>query len=133
MIAPKKKRLWIRKLFLERRSKGLYDVLVKDLMLFDHEYFFKAFKINPTTFEELLSWISPFIQKSSRIRDVTGPSERLCITLWFLTSGDAHLSIASSFRVSPSTVSRIIKETSKAIWEQLCLRGCLDVPDKQIK
>ena len=61
----KKKKMWMRRLFVERQSKGLYNVLVKDLMLFDHVYFFKALKMNPTTFEELLSWIGPFIQKSS--------------------------------------------------------------------
>jgi len=97
---PKKKKMSSR-LFVERRSKGLYNVLVKDLKLFDHEYFFKAFKMNPTTFEELLSWIAPFIQKSSKIRDVTQSSERLSIALWYLTSGNAQLSIASTFRVSP--------------------------------
>ena len=130
---PKKRRMWMRRLFVERPSKGLYNVLVKDLKLFDHEYFFKAFRMNPTTFEELLSWIAPFIQKSSKIRDVTGPSERLSITLWYLTSGDAQLSIASSFRVSPSTVSRILTETSETIWEQLCLRGYLDVPNTEFE
>ena len=98
---PKKKRMWMRRLFVERRSKGLYNVLVKDLKLFDREYFFKAFKMNPNPFEEILSWIAPFIQKSSKIRDGAQPSERLSITLWYLTSGDAQLSIATSFRVSP--------------------------------
>ena len=125
--------MWVRKLFQERRSKGLYNVLVKDLMLFDHEYFFKAFKMSPSILEELLSWIAPLISKSSRIRDVTGPSERLCITLWYLTSGDAQLSIESSFRVSPTTVSRIIQETCGVIWDELCRRGYLDVPDTEYK
>ena len=132
-IVSRKKRMWIRKLFQERRSKGLYNVLVKDLMLFDHEYFFKAFKMSPTRFEELLSWIAPLISKSSKVRDVTGPSERLCITLWYLTSGDAQLSIASSFRVSPPTVSRIIQETCGVIWDELCRCGYLAVPDTEYK
>lgn len=120
-------------MFQERRSKGLYAVLIKDLMLFDHEYFFKAFRMSPTRFEELLSWIAPFISKSSHFRDVTGPSERLCITLWYLTSGDSQLSLASNFRVSPPTVSRIIKETCTVIWTELLRHGFLEVPDTEFK
>ena len=45
-------------------------MLVKDLRLFDNEYFEKSFRIQPTKFEELLSWIAPFIAKSLKIRDV---------------------------------------------------------------
>ena len=132
-ITSRRKKMWVRKLFRERRPKGLYNVLLKDLMLFDHEYFFKAFKMSPGRFEKLLSWIAPLILKLSRIRDVKGPSERLCVTLWYLTSGDAQLSIASSFRISPPTISRIIQETCGAIWDELCSRGYLDVPDTELK
>ena len=108
-------------------------MLVKDLMLFDDLYFFKAFKMSTTRFEELLSWVAPFVLKSTNIRDTTGPSERLCITLWYLSNGDAQLSIASSFRVSPPTVSRIISETCSVIWDELCSRGFLEVPNTELK
>lgn len=37
------KKMWIRRLFQERKNKGLYNVLVKDLSLFDIKYFFKSF------------------------------------------------------------------------------------------
>ena len=39
-------------------------MLAKDLQLFDREYFFNNFKIDAKTFEDLLSWIAPIIQKS---------------------------------------------------------------------
>ena len=70
----RRKRMWVRQLFLERKNKGLFNILVKDLMLFDHEYFFKSFRMTPERFERLLCWIAPWIHKSSRIRDVTGPA-----------------------------------------------------------
>ncbi|XP_057310667.1 uncharacterized protein LOC130648669 [Hydractinia symbiolongicarpus] len=66
--------------------------------------------MTPARFEQLLSWIAPVIVKSSKIRNVTSPSERLCITLRYLTTGDAQITIGSSYRVSPPTVSRIIRE-----------------------
>ena len=101
----------MRKLFVERKAKGEFNTLVKDLMLSDHVYLFKSFRMSPTTFEQLLSWVAPHIRKSSRIRDVTYPSERLCITLRYLDTGDAQVTIASSYCVSPPAVSRIIHKT----------------------
>lgn len=123
--------MWMRRLFIERRTKGLYNVLVKDLMLSDHEYFFKSFRMTPTRFEELLSFVAPHIQKSSKIRDVTSPSERLCITLRYLVTGDAQTTIASSYRVSPPTVSRIVRETCEVIWYELNERNFLKVPSTE--
>ena len=37
----KRKRLWVKEMFEERQSKGEFHVLVKELKLFDHEFFFK--------------------------------------------------------------------------------------------
>ena len=43
-------------------------MMVKDLRLFDKEYFFRNFRMDPATFELLLSWVAPHIQKSSKRR-----------------------------------------------------------------
>ena len=61
----RKKRYWMRKIFQEREEKSLFTTLVKDLQLFGREYFFKNFRMDTRTFEDLLSWIAPIIQKSS--------------------------------------------------------------------
>ena len=47
--------MWVRKLCTERRTKGEFYILVQDLMLFDHFYFFQMFGLNPSRFEKLLS------------------------------------------------------------------------------
>jgi len=60
----KRKKMWVRRLFQEREERSEYQILVKDLVLFDHEYFFKSFRMNPATFELLLSLVAPFITKS---------------------------------------------------------------------
>ena len=80
----RKHRVWVRKILTERKSKGEYHVLVKELKLFDHEFFFKQFRMSPTRFEELLQLVGPVITKSSLRREAIGPEERLCITLRFL-------------------------------------------------
>ena len=47
----KKKRFWVQKLHAERLQKGEFHLLVRDLRLHDHEYFFKYFRMSPTVFE----------------------------------------------------------------------------------
>ena len=49
--------MWVRKLFQERKQKGEFNILIKDMKLFDSEWFFRYFRMSPTTFEHLLSWV----------------------------------------------------------------------------
>ena len=76
-----RKRMWVRKLFMERKNKGEFHLLVADLRLHDSEYFFKYFRMTPVQYEELLLWVAPLITKSSQKREAIGPSERLSVTL----------------------------------------------------
>ena len=62
------------------------------------------------------------------MRDSVGPSERLAVTLHCLVTGDAQCTIAASYRISPSTVCRIIGETCEAIWSSLLEMNYLEVP-----
>ena len=92
----KKKRFWVRKLYAERLLKGEFHLLVRDLRLHDHEYFFKYFRMSPTVFEELLSFVSPIIVKqSTAIRDPISPSEMLAVTFRYLVTGDAQCTVCS--------------------------------------
>ena len=51
-----KKRFWVRRIFQERKQKGEYHLLLQDLHLHDHEYFFKCFRMSHSKYEELL-WL----------------------------------------------------------------------------
>ena len=55
------KQMWVRKIFQDRHLKGEFHLLVNELRLFDHELFFVCFRMSPSTFEELLSWVAPHI------------------------------------------------------------------------
>ena len=116
-----KKSVWVRKLFEERKTKGEFHLLVQDLRLFDEEFFFKYFRMTPVQYEELLTMIAPEIQKSCITRECIGPSERLCVTLRYLTTGDSQTTIGMNFRMSPTTVGRIIFSTCEALWKVLSL------------
>lgn len=125
------KKMWVRKIFQERQMKGEFQMLVKDLQLFDREYFFRNFRMDPARFELLLSWVAPYICKSSKRRATTSPAERLCVTLRYLATGDAQFTIASSYRISPTTLCRIIRETTEVLWNILLEKGYLNSPNTE--
>ena len=127
-----KKRFWVRKIYAERQQKGEFHLLVKDLRLHDQEYFFKYFRMSPSTFDELLSFIAPLIIKQRTVmRDPVGPAERLAVTLRYLVTGDAQSTIAANYRISPSTIGRIITETCSALWASLLNKKFLDPPSTE--
>ena len=71
-----------------RHSKREFHVLVKELKLFDHEFFFKQFRMTPEKLENLLTMLTRRIMRSSLRREGIGPRERLCVTLRYLAYGD---------------------------------------------
>ena len=87
--------------------------------------------MSPGTFELLLSWVAPYIKTSSLQRKVASPTEWLSATLRYLSTGDAHVTIASSYRTSPPVLGRIIKDTCRVIWNVLQARKFLSVPSSQ--
>ena len=92
----RKKRYWMKEIFQEREEKSLFTTLVKDLHLFDSEYFFKNFRMDTRKFEDLLSWVAWIIQNSSFRRWTATPVERLCVTLQCLATGDSQTIVGTS-------------------------------------
>lgn len=76
--------------------------------------------MSPERFEHLLSMIAPYItKKHCRSRMPISASERLCLCLRYLATGETQQSLSFSFRMGRATVSKIVKETCHAIWEGL--------------
>ena len=86
----------MQKLFKDREKKSIFTILVKDLQLFDQNYFFKNFRMDTKSFQKLLSWVVPFIQKSSLRRSTATVQERLSVTLRYLCTGDSQITIGTS-------------------------------------
>ena len=89
--------------------------------------------MTPQKLEELLGWVAPRVLKSNFKREAISPEERLCVTLKYVVTGDAHVTIAASYRISPTSISRIIKETTKVIWNILRDKGFLKAPNSARK
>ena len=107
--------MWVRKIYQERKQKGEFHLLINEMRLHDHELFFRYFRMSPTRYEHLLEQIGHAITKSSIKREPIGPSERLSVTLRYVFTGDSQVTLASSFRISPTSIGRIIFETTEAI------------------
>ena len=105
-LEKKKRRFWVRRIFEERKTEGVFHTVVADMKLFDHDYFQKQFRMSPTKLEELLRWVAPRIIKKSEKREPIAPEERLCVTLRYLVTGDAQVTIGSSYRISPTSIGK---------------------------
>ena len=53
------------------------------------------------------------------MREPINADQRLLVTLRYLSSGDAHTTIAANYRISLTTIGRIISETCNALWDKL--------------
>ena len=99
------------------------------MRLFDQELFFRYFRMSLSNFESLLSWVAPRILKQeTKMREPICERERLCVTLRYLVTGDAQVTIAANYRMSPSVVGRIISVTCRGIWDALHDEGYLKHP-----
>lgn len=117
----KKRQYWVRPLFhpQQRLLQGASHNLVKEMQEKDKEKYVNYFRMKPEVFEELLTLVTPLIEKEYVARDPISPATRLHLTLRYMASGDSMASISYAFRVGHNTVSKIISETSEAIWNVL--------------
>ncbi|XP_047141512.1 uncharacterized protein LOC124816382 [Hydra vulgaris] len=87
--------------------------------------------MSPSTFERLLQIVAHDITKNNtKMRKPICAQERLAITVRYLATGDAHTTIAANYRMSPTTVGRIVHETCNAIWNNL-LREYVKTPNSE--
>ena len=94
-----KKRFWVRQIFLDREKKGAFNMLVKDLSLFDNEYFFSLFRMTPTKYEDLLMKLAaPKLTKDSLRGSAIEPSKRVTVTLKYIFAGTSQIDLSGMFR-----------------------------------
>ena len=55
--------MWVRKVF--QKQYGEYHLLMKELRIYDDEYFFKYYRMTAAKFEYLLGIITRYIIKSA--------------------------------------------------------------------
>ena len=81
-----------------------------------------------TSIKQLLLMVAPHIMRNPLRREAVQPAKRLSVTLRFLVTGDSFNTIAASYRMSGTTVGRIVKESCNVLWMVLVNEGFLKEP-----
>ncbi|XP_029170002.1 putative nuclease HARBI1 [Nylanderia fulva] len=113
-----RKEFWINPLFQMRREHGFYNAILPTVSQ-QISTFRNYFRMNSIQLEELLYKVAPLITKQVLTREPISASERLCMTLRFLASGDSMTSMSYQYLLGLTTVSNIISETCDALWSVL--------------
>ena len=75
--------------------------------------------MSPDRFEHLLSLVAPLISKqTTRFRKPVSAEQRLVVTLRYLATGETQ-QFSFGYRIGKATMSKILKETSEAIFQTL--------------
>ena len=113
----RKHKKWVRDIFKRRNGGGSFN-LVRETALADKKMFFRYMRMIPLSFEHLLSLVAAKITKqTTNYREPIPPQQRLSVTLRHLATGESHISLSLQYRIGCQTVSKIIPETCKKIYE----------------
>ncbi|XP_049880389.1 uncharacterized protein LOC126376875 [Pectinophora gossypiella] len=102
---------------------GNFFLLKYKALKTDEKKFLEYFRMSISSFEELLSLLSPYLQKQSyKGRIPVMPLEMIGLTIRFLASGNEIRNIHLDYYRGISTVAKIIRVVCKAIWK-FCLNA----------
>ena len=118
-IKKRKHRFWVREIYERRSTLGVFSTLFQELKT-DREQFFRYTQMSPDRFHHLLGLVEEKIsKKDTQFRKTIFAEERLIITVRYLATGETQQSLSFAYRMGRTTVSNIVTETSKAIFEAL--------------
>lgn len=116
----KKKRIWCKDWLKKRSTFGSTATILHELQSSEEHDFRNYLRMSVSTFYLLLSKVEPYIVKKDTVmRNSITAEARLEATLRFLASGSTYSELQYSTRISKQSLSRIIPETCRAIYEVL--------------
>ena len=116
----KKKRQWCKKWLEKREKMGSHVTILRELQDEHVRDFIQYLRMDPGTFYELVAKVAPSITKQqTNMRESISAEARVEATLRFLCTGCSYTSLQYVTRISKQSLSLIIPETCKAIYEVL--------------
>ncbi|XP_077145212.1 uncharacterized protein LOC143807474 [Ranitomeya variabilis] len=113
------RRFWLYPIVEVRESRGAYHCLFGELN--DNlEKYFEYTRMSQDSFRYLLRLVEGAITRQEmQLRRSISAEERLLVTLRFLATGETLRSLHFQFRIGVSTLSGIIADTCRALWDNL--------------
>ena len=94
--------------------------MVRELAVGEREMYFRYMRMTPDRKEHLLSLGAPLITKLfTNCREPILPEQRLSLTLRHLATGESQIFFSLQCGIGRQTISKIIPETGKAIYDAL--------------
>ncbi|XP_018378013.1 PREDICTED: uncharacterized protein LOC108770793 [Trachymyrmex cornetzi] len=121
-LQNRQRRWWTREWIVRREFelRGSVHLALNELINEDIESFCRFFRMDLQLFNNLLDKVSPYIQKQDTVmRKCIPPIQRLSLTLRFLATGESFRNMEFATRVPACTLSRIIPEIVRVIYEVL--------------
>ena len=119
-LKKRKRSVWVKPWLQKRPNLGAYDTLMQEFKLNDHKEYEQFLRVSPQLFEELLETLNPLLKKEDTVmRDSLCPRLKLAATLRFLATGACYSDLQHLFRIHKSTLSKIIPETYRLIYNTM--------------
>jgi len=113
----KKRRNWEKPWVNRRNSMGISSTLLTEWAAEDECLFKNHLRMSQTLFEDLLSKVTPLIEKQDTLmRECIPVKIKLQITLRYLATGDSYSTLEALYRVPRPTISRFLAEVLTAIY-----------------
>ncbi|XP_069612579.1 uncharacterized protein [Ranitomeya imitator] len=114
-----RRRFWRHPIIEVRETRGAYHTLYAELNA-NPEKFQDYTRMSQDSFRDLLSRVEGSIRRQdTRLRRAIPPEERLLVTLRFLATGESLSSLHFQYRLGISTLSGIVVDTCRALWNVL--------------
>lgn len=116
-----KRRYWVHPINRLRQAKGVYHNLLQELRNPQFSDRHRQYmRMSYEHFDHLLQMIKDRITKQDTVmRKAIEPGLKLAVTLHHLSQGSSFQTIAQHYRLGRLTVSNIIYDTCRALWELL--------------
>ncbi|XP_052744678.1 uncharacterized protein LOC128199398 isoform X3 [Bicyclus anynana] len=124
-------KVWIHPILEKREEYGAFHTLVKNQLREDEDKFYNYFRMQKTTFDNLLQKLSQELKhQDTFMRESISPAERLAVTLRYLATGDTFTDLYYSYRIGLKTISCIVREVCHYIWLEL-YKEYMKMPSKE--
>ncbi|KAG8221862.1 hypothetical protein J437_LFUL003238, partial [Ladona fulva] len=122
-------------IYRRRNSQGTFKILIQGHLFDDEEKFRQYFRVSRGLFSRILSAIKEDIIKDpcNRVIKPITPTEKLCVTLRFLATGESYRSLAFQFRISHSWISTFVPIVLKAICQRLMKEAIPQLNENRLK